>query len=179
MIPTLHTDRLTLRPYQRSDFDAYAAFMASDRAIHMDGPLDRSQSWGWFTNDIASWALYGFGTLAVEEDGNLAGGVGLVHPPHFPEPECGWFLFDGYTGRGLAVEAARAVIDHTFATTDLDSIVSYVSIGNTASIRVAESLGAQPDPHAAAPESTGVVVYRHAKAAGTAIDRSSRQRSVS
>ena len=161
MIPTLHTAHLTLRPYQRSDFDAYAAFMASDRTTYMDGPLDRETAWTWFTNDVATWALYGFGTLAVEMDGQLAGGVGLVHPPHFPEPECGWFIYDGFTGQGFATEAARAIIDHTFATTPLTTIVSYISAGNTASIRVAETLGAVLDKDAKAPEDIGTLVYRH------------------
>lgn len=161
MIPTLYTERLTLRPYKRSDFDTYADFMGSQRAVHMDGPMDRAQSWSWFTNDIASWALYGFGTLAIEQDGQFAGGVGLVHPPQFPEPECGWFVFDGFTGRGLAVEAARAILAHSFATTGLQSIVSYIGAKNTASMRVAEKLGAKHDPNAAAPEEFGSLVYRH------------------
>ncbi|EBA12345.1 GNAT family N-acetyltransferase [Roseobacter sp. CCS2] len=163
MIPTLQTERLSLRPYQRSDFDTYAAFMASDRAVHMDGPLDRDTAWTWFTNDVATWALYGFGTLAVEMDGKLAGGVGLVHPPHYPEPECGWFIYDGFNGMGLAAEAGRAIIDHTFATTNLASIVSYIGERNAASIRVAESLGARLDPDAPAPEEEGTLVYRHTR----------------
>jgi len=161
MTPTLHTERLTLRPYLRDDFDTYAAFMASDRAVHMDGPLSRDKAWAWFTNDVATWALYGFGTLAIEMDGNLAGGAGLVHPPHFPEPECGWFIYDGFTGLGLAAEAGRAIIDYSFATTELDTVVSYISEGNAASIRVAERLGATLDPVAKAPEAMGTLVYRH------------------
>ena len=163
MIPTVYSDRLKLRPYLRSDFDTYAAFMGSDRAVHMDGPLTLDQSWDWFTNDIATWALYGFGPLAIEKNGQLAGGVGLVYPPHFPEPECGWFLFDGFTGRGFAVEAARAMIDYTFATTQLDSIVSYISRENTASIRVAQTLGARPDADALTPRGENCLVYRHTK----------------
>lgn len=165
MIPTLKTERLTLRPYQRSDFDTYAAFMGSDRAVHMGGPIDRNKAWTWFTNDTASWALYGFGTLAIELDGKLAGGAGLVQPPDFPEPECGWFVFDGFTGMGLAEEAGRAMLDHTFATTDLPSIVSYIGESNTASIHVAEKLGAVHDPDAKTPDYEGTLVYRHMRGA--------------
>ncbi len=165
MIPTLHTERLTLRPYLRSDFDTYAAFLASDRTMYMDGPLDRAQAWTWFTNDIASWALYGFGTLAIEMDGKLAGGAGLVYPPHYPEPECGWFVFDGFEGLGLATEAGRAMLDHTFATTDLPSIVSYISKGNAASIKVAERLGAALDPASNPPAGWDSHVYRHMRGA--------------
>jgi RimJ/RimL family protein N-acetyltransferase len=169
--PTLTTARLMLRPYVRAYFNTYAAFMASDRAVHMDGPLDRDKAWTWFTNDVATWTLYGFGTLAIEMDGKLAGGIGLVHPPHFPEPECGWFIYDGFTGLGLAAEAGRAIIDRSFATTTLDTIVSYIGNGNAASIRVAERLGAVLDPDAQAPEATGALVYRH--------KQNSSQRSVS
>ncbi|MDO6588785.1 GNAT family N-acetyltransferase [Loktanella sp. D2R18] len=165
MIPTLYTDRLVLRPFARDDFDAYAAFMGSDRAVHMDGPINKDKAWDWFTNDIATWALYGFGSLAITENGKFAGGAGLVHPPHFPEPECGWFLFDGFTGRGIAQEAARAMIDYTFATTLLQSIVSYIGRENAESIRVAESLGAVRDPNAATPKGDNCLVYRHTKGA--------------
>ncbi len=165
MIPTLQTDRLTLRPYRRADFDAYAAFFASDSAVHMGGPIDTEKAWSWFTNDLASWALYGFGTLGVEFQGQFAGGVGLVQPPNFPEPECGWFIFDPFTGNGIAQEAGRAMLDHTFATTDLQSIVSYVGRANTASIRVAEALGGNPDPTAKGPEGFDVIVYRHMRRA--------------
>lgn len=165
MIPTLQTDRLTLRPYRRADFDAYAAFFASDRACYMGGPLSEKDAWGWFTNDVSTWALYGFGTLAIEHEGQIAGGAGLVQPPNFPEPECGWFLFDGFTGRGFAQEAGRAMLDHTFATTDLETIVSYISKGNAASIRVAEALGGTLDPEARAPDGHASVVYRHLRRA--------------
>ncbi len=167
MIPTLQTERLTLRPYARSDFDTYAAFLASERACYMGGPFDRDAAWTWFTNDVATWPLYGFGTLAMVYDGKLAGGVGLVHPPHFPEPECGWFVFDGFDGLGLATEGGRAMLDHTFATTDLASIVSYVHVENAASIRVAEKLGGVRDPHAAKAYGDGddTFVFRHMRGA--------------
>ncbi|WP_373635182.1 GNAT family N-acetyltransferase [Yoonia sp. SS1-5] len=166
MIPTLQTERLILRPYRRADFTPYAAFFASPRSGHMGGPIDRDAAWTWFTNDIAAWALYGFGTLAVELNGQMAGAVGLVHPPDFPEPECGWFIFDGYVGAGLATEAGRAMIDHTFATTRLDSIVSYIGQTNAASIRVAEKLGGVHDQDAETPPYDGTLVYRYRRGEG-------------
>jgi len=162
-IPTLETERLVLRPYRRSDFDAYAALIASARAVHMGGPHDGETAWAWFTNDIAAWTLVGVGCLAIEEDGALAGFVGIVHPPIFPAPECGWGLYDGFTGRGLATEAAGALLSHAWATTDLPSIVSHIASGNAASIRVAERLGAVPDPDAPLPEGWTSLTYRHTR----------------
>ena len=161
MIPTLTTDRLTLRPYRRADFDTYAAFLASERATLMGAPYDRDTAWTWFTNDIASWPLYGFGSLAVEAEGRLAGFCGLIFPPHFPEPECGWGIYDGHTGRRYAAEAARAVLAHTFETTTLGSVVSYIDPANAASIAVARRLGAQRDTAARSPFGPDNLVFRH------------------
>ncbi len=162
MIPTLHTDRLTLRPYQRRDWDAYFAFAASpERTKYMGGPNNDKDAWGWFTNDIASWALYGFGTLAIEADGQIAGFAGLVQPPNFPEPECGWALFDGFEGKGYATEAGAAMLAHTFATTTLDTIVSYVDPDNAASAAVAQRLGGVEDPDAKGPFGDTNRIFRY------------------
>ena len=43
--PTLHTERLVLRPAVMADFDAYAAFLATDRARYMGGPHGRAKAW--------------------------------------------------------------------------------------------------------------------------------------
>jgi len=161
MIPTLQSDRLTLRAYQPSDWDTYCGLMASDRSTGMGGPVDAEKAWGWFTNDTASWVLFGFGTLAIIEDGKLAGFAGLVKPPSFPEPECGWALYDGFTGRGIATEAARMILDYTFQATDLETIVSYVGHDNMASQNVAKRLGGVLDPDAKTPFDQATRVYRH------------------
>ncbi len=160
-IPTITTDRLTLRPYRREDFPAYAAFLATERSKYMGGPYGESDAWWWFTTDTVTWQFHGFGTLAIEVDGTLAGMAGLIFPPNFPEPECGWALYDGFTGHGFATEAGRAMLDHTFATTSLKSIVSYTHPENLASHRVAERLGGVHDPDAATCNNEPDRVYRH------------------
>lgn len=163
MIPTLHTERLTLRPYRRGDWDAYLAFAtAAERTKFMGGPRDLEGAWGWFTNDTASWSLYGFGTLALDIDGQMIGFSGLVQPPFFPEPECGWALFDGYEGQGFATEAAKAMLSYTFENTDLSSIVSYVDKDNAASAAVAKRLGGVVDSDAPTPWQDGTdFVFRY------------------
>ncbi len=167
MIPTLHTDRLTLRPYTMSDWPKYLAFATSPkRTQFMGGPRDTEGAWGWFTNDTASWALHGFGTLALDIDGDMIGFAGLVHPPTFPEAENGWALFEGYEGQGYASEAASAMLAHAFATTKLTTVVSYVDKGNLASQKVAQRLGGQLDPKAETPWQDGTDhVYRYTKGA--------------
>lgn len=165
MAPTLTTERLTLRPYQRGDFEAYAAFMASPRAQYMDGPMDRAQAWGWFCNDVASWALHGYGCLTAEHQDTVVGWVGPTFSDQFREPEIGWLLRDGFEGQGFASEAAQALLTHTFSTTDLTTLVSYIDPLNAASIKVAERLGATVDPAADRPHGDDCLVYRHMKEA--------------
>jgi len=160
-IPTLTTDRLVLRPYHPDDFDAYFALMAGSRAKYMGGPYTQSEAWDWFANDTVTWQFFGYGTLAIAMDGILAGFTGLINPPSFPEPECGWGLYDGFTGRGIATEAARAILDYTFVTTDLTTIVSYVDKDNIASQQVAKRLGGVLDRDAKTPFGADDHVYRH------------------
>ena len=150
-IPILQTARLTLRPPVMADFPAYAALMASARAIHMGGPFDERAAWGMFASDVAMWALFGHGALMLETraDGQCVGQVGINHGPLFPEKELGWLLYDGFEGHGFASEAAAALRNWAFAALGLPTLVSYVDPHNRASQRVARRLGGRLD--AAAP----------------------------
>lgn len=165
MIPTIRTDRLILRPYKRSDWDAYLAYCQSGRTRYMGGPLEPKDAWAWFTNDIATWGLYGFGTLAIEHDGTQVGFAGLVQPPNFPEPELGWGLFEGHDGQGYATEAGRAMLAHAFATTGLNTVVSYVDPDNAASAAVATRIGGIEDPNATGPDNQSNRIFRYIRPA--------------
>lgn len=160
-LPTLQTARLTLRPYARADFDAYAALMTGPRAKHMGGPHSAQTAWHFFTNDAAAAQLSGYGCFTIVADAALAGFVGVIQPPEFPEPELGWGLYDGFEGRGLATQAAAAVLDQMFAFTDQASFVSYIAPGNHPSAAVATRIGGRIDPQGRAPDGWSSHVYRH------------------
>ncbi|WP_419905116.1 GNAT family N-acetyltransferase [Kiloniella sp.] len=159
--PTLDTPRLLLRPHQRSDFDDYAKMFASERALHM-GQLGRRQAWYSYAAEVGHWALLGFGPWALElkENKALVGQVAILWHAHFPEPELGWFLFEGHEGKGLAFEAATAARDWAFENEMMGSLVSYIDPANHRSIALAERLGATLDPKANATDQ-GDLVYRH------------------
>jgi len=166
--PNLYTARLTLRPLTIADHPAYAAFMASPRSIYMGGPYDPNKTWGWFCHDAGQWALFGFGGLMIDATatGETIGCVSINHGPLFPEPELGWFLYDGHEGRGYATEAACALRDWAFATRGLPTLVSYIDPPNHASAAVALRLGATLDPDAPRqPRDEGDLVYRHLRVA--------------
>ena len=161
-VPVIQTDRLTLRSPVFADYPAYEAFWASGRSQGMGGPHGRERAWSWFCHDVAQWALFGLGGLMLERrtDSVVVGEVVLSHGPLFPEPELGWFLFDGFEGHGYVAEAAGAVRDWAFREAGFETLVSYVSPSNLASARVAQRLGAVIDPDGIG-FSTGDLVFRH------------------
>ena len=87
MIPTTTTERLLLRPPRAEDFEPYATFFASDRAVWEDGPLSRQDAWSEFATAAGAWVLRGFGSLSIADRANGAylGEVGLYQPDHYPD----------------------------------------------------------------------------------------------
>ncbi|WP_428927822.1 GNAT family N-acetyltransferase [Marinibacterium sp. SX1] len=163
--PIIDTARTRLRPHVLSDMEAFWDFFQSPRAEYVDGPSTRTHLWYGFASETGSWALCGHGGWAIEtRDGALAGQVCISQPPHFPELELGWILFDGFEGRGLAFEAASAARDYAFAALGVPTLVSYIDRRNTRSCHLAERLGAVVDPEAKSYDDADVV-YRHRPAA--------------
>lgn len=158
MIPTLTTERLTLRAPTASDFEDYRAFYASERARHVGGPTDLEGAWKLFATDVGHWCLKGFGWWCVVEGDRPVGHVGVHHPPQRPEPELGWLVFE--EGKGYAREAAEAARTWWRETHADQPLVSYIHRENDASIRLAEHLGATPDP-TPPPHFPAGITYRH------------------
>jgi len=143
-IPTLRTDRLTLRAYHASDLDALAAMQANPE---VRGPLggnllSRGETWSLMERVLGQWALRGYGMFAVEADGRCAGWAGVLHPLEWPEPELAYSLDQPYWGRGIATEAVRAARAWAFAQLGVRRLASFIKADNARSIRVAEKLGA-------------------------------------
>jgi RimJ/RimL family protein N-acetyltransferase len=143
-IPTLETERLTLRAPEARDFDAYAAFRASSRSVTVGGPFDRVQAHMQLTAIIGHWQLRGFGRWIVADTASdvALGIAGLHHPEDWPEPEIAWSLFDGAEGKGYATEAARAARAYAYDILGWDRVASLIMPNNTRSVAVARRLGA-------------------------------------
>ena len=143
-IPTLTTERLTLRAPKPGDFDAFAAFRGGPRSAYVGGPFDRVQAFNQFCALWGHWDMRGFGRWIVAETASDTplGVVGLFQPEDWPEPELAWSLFDGAEGKGYAVEAATAARAYAFQTLGWTRLVSFVSVKNMRSIALAERMGA-------------------------------------
>ena len=89
-------------------------------------------------------AIRGYGFVAVieRESGALIGDAGL-HPlgGRGPDIEVGYTLARAVWGRGYGTEAARALVEHAFATFGAPRVVAQVEPDNLASRHVLEKLG--------------------------------------
>lgn len=163
-LPRLETDRLVLRVPAAHDAEGFIAFATSDRARHVGGPMSRPDAWQMLATVIGHWTLRGFGLWAVCLRGTdtAIGTAGCLHPEGWPEGELAWHLWSGEAeGRGFAAEAVTAARRHAYDTLGWTGAVSYIGAGNGRSIRLAERLGASPDPAAARPAGMDCLVFRH------------------
>lgn len=146
-IPVLDTARLLLCAPEMKDWPAYCAMMQSDHSRFMGGPLEEDHIWGIFCHDVASWHLMGHGALMIEDkaSGHCVGQVSLNAGPLFPELELGWFLYEGWEGKGYAFEGALCLRDWAFDQLKLTSFVSYMHPDNDRSINLAQKLSGRLD----------------------------------
>ena len=188
-VPTLHTERLVLRPWTPADRAPFAALSADPEVARWLGsgaPLSRAASDELVDCIEEHWRSRGFGLWAVEERarGAFVGFAGLAVPwflpTVLPAVEVGWRLARGAWGRGYATEAGVAALRHAFAELELAEVIATILPENTRSVRVAEKLGLRltglrPHPEAA----RDTAIYRTREAPSPAETREAPQPAVS
>ncbi|AGS21368.1 GCN5-related N-acetyltransferase protein [Rhizobium etli] len=150
-IPTLKTERLTLRPHGLDDFEAHAALWANEEVVRFitGTPSTREQSWSRMLRIAGMWHHMGFGFLAIveRESGRFIGEAGFLEARRDMEPsiegtmEIGWALMPAAHGRGYATEALTAMIGWAEAHFPGKPMSCIISPENHASLRVAAKLG--------------------------------------
>ncbi|SDZ73823.1 GNAT family N-acetyltransferase [Rubrimonas cliftonensis] len=162
-IPVIRTERLTLRAPKISDFEAYAAFRASERTAHVGGPMDRETAFDSFSALIGHWSLRGFGRWIVADSRSDAplGYVGPYFPEDWPEPEIAWTVFAGAEGRGVAFEAAQAARAYAYGTLGWTTAISLTTPGNARSMALAQRMGCVREGEFAHQSMGPLLVWRH------------------
>jgi ribosomal-protein-alanine N-acetyltransferase len=141
---TLKTERLTLRPMQPDDAEAYAAMRYHPDVARWllpatGDPVDAARA--AIARYALSWRDRGYGPWAVFCDGRLIGHAGLNFVPEFGETEVLWSLHPDGRGRGFATEAGRAALDFGFRSLGLKLIFAMTRPDNHASRAVMTRLG--------------------------------------
>lgn len=150
-VPTLHTDRLTLRPHLLSDFDDIHALWSDPATVRFIGggkPQDAQAAWFRILRHAGLWALAGYGSwvFADRTTGEYVGSGGLLEAKRgIPElegvPEVGWAVRSDRAGQGLATEGVRATLAWSDAHVDAPATRCIIDPDNIPSIRVALHCG--------------------------------------
>ena len=154
--PTLHTERLTLRPFVVEDASAVQR-LAGSRLVaatvpviphpYLDGMAE-----GWIATHADAWRDRKSVSFAIERPMNdaegpvLVGAVSLLIGPYSRQTaELGYWIGHPFWGNGYATEAAREVVRFGLEDMDLLRIHASYMAGNDASGRVLEKIGFRPE----------------------------------
>lgn len=144
--PTLHTDRLLLRPFTEADTDDIFSLMSNPRVLrYWDAPpwQDHAQA-DRFIARCKSAAEQGVVPLAIVRsiDGMFIGWCSLHDVDlEFRSASLGFCLNESAWGQGFATEAASALLGWAFNTLDLIRVQSETDTRNVAPNRVLGKLG--------------------------------------
>lgn len=147
---TLHTERLTLRPWSFADIDdvvAYADDAEYSRFLnvvphpytHRDGLMFVARQL------LARWDEHA--PFAIEIDGRAAGGIDLTVDHHEEVGTFGYSLARRHWGQGYMSEAVSAVIDWAFTFVPVVKIRATADAENQGSWRVMEKCGMQREAY--------------------------------
>jgi RimJ/RimL family protein N-acetyltransferase len=140
---SLRTERLVLRPAERTDLAVLAELNADARVMDpLGGPLDRDKSAEWLERLVAHWKDHGYGRFFVTQGNVFVAIVGLSRADFdagvMPGIEIAWRAPFAQWGHGYVTEAARAVLADGFDRVGLDEIVAATTLSNARSRKVME-----------------------------------------
>ena len=148
--PILSTSRLTMTPFDVSDFNDCLA-MRSDPEVtrFVGGPVGREDVWFRVLRYIGHWQALGFGCWAVRETstGRFVGEIGFfdyrreIEPDFAGTPEGGWVTDRWAHGKGFASEAITAMLAWGDRRPDFSRTMAIINPGNVPSLRTAEKCG--------------------------------------
>ena len=146
----LETERLIFRDWNAADLEPFHSLCADPSVMQFVGTgepwsLERTEQFIARARETSQTLGFCQWPMIHKPCSAAIGFCGFV--PTSDGAEIGWRLAKEYWGRGLATEAARAVLKHGFETLGFQRIVATVQSPNRASTRVVEKLGMQPESH--------------------------------
>jgi RimJ/RimL family protein N-acetyltransferase len=140
-IVIFETPRLFARQIEPADVTAMHKVYGDADAMRWVGdgkPLDLSECRHWIEVTLRNYAKRGYGmfALASRDTGAIIGFCGLVHPGGQSEAELKYALSRAYWGKGLATEAAAAMLSFAASAQGIERVIATVDPDNIASQRV-------------------------------------------
>ena len=144
MVPTLHTEGLLLRPFRAADASPVQRYCANPRIARMTSRIPHPYPDGaaalWIASHAEASARDREYSFCVERDGEPIGVVGLRKTAERVY-EIGYWLAEGFWGRGYATAAAGRVLRYAFRELGAVRVTSTHFLDNPASGRVLEKCG--------------------------------------
>lgn len=147
MNPILETDRLTIRQLTLTDAPFIVELVNTPGWLRFIGDRHiktNEQAEAYLTNGpISSYTRNGFGLYGVElkSDKTLIGMCGLIKRETLPNPDIGFAFLPDSMGKGLAFEAAQAVIELATSTLKLLTVLAITLPDNQPSRKLLEKIG--------------------------------------
>lgn len=167
----LETPRLVLRHQVPEDLDAlWELYCGPEVTRHIpDAPKTREESreeLEWHMNGHPRRPELGLWATLLKENGQFIGRCGLLPwtIEGREEVEVAYAIARRYWGRGLASEAAAAILRHGSETLGLKRLICLIEPGNAASQRVAEKIGMTLEKRLEGFEGDGIPVLIYATA---------------
>jgi ribosomal-protein-alanine N-acetyltransferase len=144
----LKTERLFLRRFVMDDLEPLSAFYSNPDVVKYipDAPRtyeETKEELEWFLNGHPKFPELGLWATIHKETEEFIGRCGLlpwtIDDQH--EVEVAFALSKEYWGKGLATEAARALIHYGFEHLQLSRLICLIDHDNKASIHVATKIG--------------------------------------
>jgi RimJ/RimL family protein N-acetyltransferase len=147
-LPTLSTGRLLLRPFSAADAREVqrlaGAPEVADTTLLIPHPYPDGVAEQWIASHPAAWEERRSLSLAItDEERGLLGAIGLRPVMEHRHAELGYWIGVPHWGRGIATEAARAVIRFGFDELGLERVSATHFARNPASGRVLVKAGMQ------------------------------------
>lgn len=147
LLDSISTERLQIRPFQADDWTAVYAYLSNPQVTAWlpEGQLDQAQTQVFVTENQGEETKAYAVTL---RGADVLVGHLVYHLWFAPRTyELGWVFHPDYQGRGYATEAARALLQHSFATLQAHRVIATCQPQNIASWRVMEKLGLRREGH--------------------------------
>lgn len=150
-VKILETDRLIVRQVTIDDAEFILGLLNEPSWLRFIGDkgvrtLDDARNY-ILTGPVESYRRFGFGLYVTQQksDGALIGLCGLLKRDVLPDADIGFAFLPAFWRKGLAHEAASAVLEHGRTVLGLKRIVAITNPDNESSIRLLEKLGMRLD----------------------------------
>jgi RimJ/RimL family protein N-acetyltransferase/uncharacterized glyoxalase superfamily protein PhnB len=141
-LPTLHTDRLVLRPFHPDDAQDLFVMYSDPQTMRFEPDLPHP-SVEFTRQHISRQTSYpgsAYWSLLIQGEHTPIGLAGFIGGSAIPG--MGYILCREWWGQGLMAEACQPILAYGFSELGYDRVEMWIEPENRASLRVAEKLGA-------------------------------------